>query len=89
MTARVLIVAAVLAAGCANPLPEAGSEAAMLYTRRCGGCHRLYRPELLTGPMWQAMVERMQIEMRRRGMQLSSSDRDAILAYLERNAGGR
>jgi hypothetical protein len=39
--------------------------------------------------MWVAMVDRMEILMKRRGMKLLPEQRTEILEYLERNAGGR
>jgi len=37
--------------------------------------------------MWETMLVRMEIEMRRRGMPFSASERAEILDYLIRNAG--
>jgi len=87
----VLALALVVAAGCKpRPLPEQGSVGAELYAQRCGGtCHNLYYPSLMTADMWATMVERMDTEMRRRGVPLSAADKSTILAYLRRNAGGR
>ena len=80
-------VLAVLAAGCGSPLPETGTPAADLYVRRCSTCHPPYNPALLTAKMWEAMVQRMEGEMSRRGIPLSPDDKAAILGYLARNAG--
>ena len=91
---RALLALASLAAlaapivGCEpTPLPEAGSADAKLYVERCSGCHPAYRPEVLKAKMWETMVARMEIEMSRRGLVLAPPDREAILAYLKRNAG--
>jgi len=82
------LVLALAAASCTpKPLPEEGSADARLYVERCGGCHVVYRPEVLKAKMWETMVARMEVEMSRRGVTLPPSDRDAILAYLKRNAG--
>jgi hypothetical protein len=79
---------AALLTGCEpTPMPEAGSADAKLYVERCSGCHPAYRPEVLKAKMWETMVARMEIEMSRRGLALAPPDRDAILAYLKRNAG--
>jgi len=76
--------------GCTMELPEAGSEAAAVYTKRCGSCHVLYPPNMLTPKMWAAMVERMEGEMvRARFGPLSDADREIILAYLARNGAER
>ncbi len=82
-------LAVVLASGCSQPLPEEGTAAAELYRQRCGGCHAPHRPGLLTAHMWQSMVDRMELEIRRRGTELTPSDKQEILAYLQRNAGTR
>jgi len=88
--APLFAVAALLLAGCQRkPLPEAGTASANLYLAQCGSCHGPYAPSLLTPKMWVAMVDRMEILMRRRGMKLLPAQRTEILEYLERNAGGR
>ena len=58
------------AAACGGGLPEAASASAATYVRRCGACHPPYNPGLLTAKMWQTMVERMEGEMGRRGVEL-------------------
>jgi hypothetical protein len=85
--ALMLALAGVVGACSAPPLPEEGSADARLYAERCGSCHPLYRPGVLKAKMWEAMVVRMETEMARRGVPLSPTDRDSILAYLKRNAG--
>jgi hypothetical protein len=83
-------VVALIAVGCSRkPLPEEGTASADLYVERCGGCHAAYHPQFLTARMWEAMVGRMEITMKRRGQPLSPADRQQILAYLARNAGTR
>jgi hypothetical protein len=72
-----------------TPLPEEGSAAATTYVRNCGGCHMVYRPELMTAAMWRTMVDRMEREMVRRGRSLDAASKEEILAYLARNAGTR
>jgi hypothetical protein len=85
---RLAIGVLVLAsAGCGPSLPEMGSPSATLYVQRCGTCHPPYNPALLTSKMWEAMVQRMEGEMRRRGMELSPADKALVLDYLARNAG--
>ena len=90
MSVVIVSLLTLLAAGCSRaPLPEEGSESARLYTERCGGCHAPYNPELMTAQMWETMVSRMEITMKRRGQPLAKADRAEILAYLSRNAGTR
>ncbi len=88
-TKVVSVVVVLVASGCEpRPLPEEGSVSAELYRQRCGGtCHILYYPTVMTAGMWTAMVERMEIEMYRRGVPLGAADKDEILAYLHRNSG--
>jgi mono/diheme cytochrome c family protein len=76
-----------LLAACAN-LPEPESAGARLYTDRCGGCHRLYLPGSLKYDMWKYQVERMQGELRRRGIPpLTAEESATLLDYLERHSG--
>jgi len=81
-----MTVAMALSAACSRPLPEEGTRPATLYAQQCGSCHPAYAPSLLTAKMWEAMVARMEIEMRRSGRALNQEDRSEILAYLARNA---
>ena len=85
----VVVVATVLAVAACTPapLPEEGSADARLYSERCGGCHPVYQPGVLKPKMWETLIARMEIEMSRRGLALPPAERDAILAYLKRNAG--
>ena len=77
-------------AACApKPLPEAESQAAKTYVANCGGCHVVYRPDLLTAAMWGTMVDRMDRELRRRLRPMSADTKAEILDYLQRNAGTR
>ena len=84
----IVTFSAAVAAGCSRPLPEEGTPSATLYAQKCGACHPAYAPSLLTAKMWNAMVARMEIEMRRSGRSLSDDDKREILAYLARNADG-
>lgn len=77
-----------LATGCNPSLPEPESAAAQLYSRRCGGCHRLYAPHVLKYEMWKLTLQRMQGEMVRRGFApLSAEENELLLDYLRRHAG--
>jgi len=88
LTAVLVAVGAVTAAGCSGPLPEEGSPTALLYVEKCGTyCHRPYQPSGMKPKMWETMMVRMEIEMRRRGMPFSARERAVILDYLIRNAG--
>jgi len=87
--AIVAAAAALLAlAGCARPLPDAESPAAIAYARQCGLCHPPHQPSLLTAGMWKIQVERM-MEMRaRRGLPpLTMAEQQLILDYLTSHAG--
>jgi mono/diheme cytochrome c family protein len=88
LAAGLLLLAATVS-GCAPDLPEPESPGARLYAGRCGGCHRLYAPSVMTAAMWRVMVERMQAEFGRRGLApLSAAESAEILAYLDRHAQG-
>ncbi len=86
--ARLLATSAVIwLAGCTPDLPESESSAALLYTQRCGGCHRLYPPNVMTAATWDAMLQRMQGEMRRRGFPPLDDEEMRVLGdYLHRHA---
>lgn len=79
----------ILSAGCARqPLPEADSSPALLYTSKCGLCHEPFHPQTHTYTGWKKVVKRMEQNAEAKGMNqlLSEDDRDSILAYLEKNA---
>jgi hypothetical protein len=81
------VLLGLLAAGCDASLPEAESPGARLYAARCGGCHRLYAPGVLTAAMWKITVARMQGELGRRGLSpLSVTEQATLLDYLERHS---
>jgi hypothetical protein len=76
----VLLVACL---GCNPRLPDADSPGARLYAERCGGCHRLYAPGLMTEEMWRITVKRMQGELVRRGLPpLDREEETVLLDYL-------
>ena len=61
-----------------------------LYLARCGGCHRIYAPGLMTAEMWKLTVDRMQGELARRGVPVLTADEQrTILAYLDAHSAGR
>ncbi len=72
---------------CSKPLPEQGTQAALLYASRCGQCHRAYSPRSLTAAMWQIQMQVMETKMQEQGVPpLTGWERDTILNYLARNA---
>lgn len=84
------VAASALAAGCDARLPEPESPGAQLYAARCGGCHRLYAPSLMTAEMWKVTVARMQGELARRGVApLTTEEQARVLDYLDRHSTGR
>jgi mono/diheme cytochrome c family protein len=81
-----LLLLALLSA-CSTPLPDPQSAGAQVYGVRCSGCHQLYAPGSLTAAMWELQVERMQPEMRRRGVNpLTEQERYLVLSYLKAHA---
>jgi cytochrome c5 len=74
-------------AACNPSLPESSSTGARLYEERCAVCHRLYPPGVLTAATWDIMLDRMQGEMRRRGIEPLSGDEMRVLRdYLNKHA---
>jgi hypothetical protein len=77
----------VLLGACETALPEPESPGAQAYRTRCGGCHRLYAPGVMTAAMWDVQIDRMQLEMARRGVApLDATERAVIAAYLHAHA---
>jgi hypothetical protein len=86
---RLACLLAVLACSCRTPLPEAESADAQLYASRCGTCHYPHLPRALTPAMWKVQVERMDQKFRDARMQVpSAQEKERILGYLTRHAGG-
>jgi Dihaem cytochrome c len=87
-TAALLGGALVLAVGCGPSLPDAESPGARVLAERCGGCHRVYAPGLMTADMWRYQVERMRALFAQRGIPwLPPDDERALLDYLAAHAG--
>ena len=83
------LLSVVAIAGCAPSLPEPESRGAQLLTERCGGCHRVYAPSLMTAEMWRYQVDRMRELFAKQGVPwLSPADEQALLEYLTKHAGG-
>lgn len=75
-------------AACSVELPEPDSAGARVLAARCGGCHRLYVPGLLTAAMWEMQLGRMRALFAQRGIPWLPPDEEATLrAYLTRHAG--
>lgn len=91
MIRRLLVAAVALGAvACDARLPEPESAGAELYATRCGGCHRLYAPGVLTADMWAVTVARMQGVLARHGLRpLDAEERATLLAYLQRHSTGQ
>jgi Dihaem cytochrome c len=82
-----LVVLVLSAGGCNRPLPEANTQAAQLYSKRCGQCHHAYQPRSLSAAMWAVQVQMMEVKMRQyRIPPLTDQERETILNYLSRNA---
>lgn len=77
------------ATGCGPSLPEPESQGAQVLAQRCGACHRVYQPSLLTAEMWRYQVGRMRELFAQRGVPwLLPADEQALLDYLAKHAGG-
>ena len=61
-----------------------------LYKSRCGMCHQLPDPDMLTAGQWKIVLQTMQKRMGHIEMpSLSESEREQILGYLSKHARGR
>ncbi len=61
-----------------------------LYKSRCGMCHQLPEPGMLTAMQWRIVLETMQKRMGHLGMPpLTEAEYRQILDYLSRHARGR
>ena len=59
----------------------------MLYKSRCGLCHQLPEPSMLTAKQWRIVLETMQKRMGHIEMPpLSENEREQILSYLGKHA---
>ena len=84
-----LFLSLVAVAGCGTSLPDPGSQGAQVLAQRCGACHRVYQPSLLTAEMWRYQVGRMRQVFAQRGVPwLTPADEQALLEYLAKHAGG-
>jgi hypothetical protein len=83
------LAVALLAASCRNSLPDQESAEAKLYASRCGTCHAPHLPRGLTAAMWKVQVDRMDQKFRDARMKPpTAEEKEKILAYLTRHAGG-
>ena len=83
-----LALGLVVAVGCAPSLPDPETPGARILVARCGGCHRIYPPSLMTAEMWRYQVARMQALFAQRGVPwLSPAEEQALLDYLAAHAG--
>ncbi len=72
-----------------TPIPEAGSDGAILYRKNCSGCHSLPHPARHTYPQWEHMLGVMKMRMEERGVTPpGEEERRVILDYLKAHARG-
>lgn len=85
-----LLLSLFLLSSCAErELPEKGSADAELYASRCSGCHELILPRALAPAMWKFQMDRMDQKFRNAHREPpSGEERQRLLNYLQRNAGG-
>lgn len=76
--------AAAAAAACASTAPSGPVDAEGVYRARCALCHPPWQPTDFTPDEWPRYVRKYS---RRAG--LTPAERDAVLAYLVREAGRR
>jgi mono/diheme cytochrome c family protein len=88
--AAALLCLTSIIAGCRAPLPDADSPGAQAYVNRCGQCHTPYNPHGMTPAMWDMQVAMMDVKIHAARLPpLTPAEREAILAYLEHNAGNQ
>lgn len=77
-------------AGCASQqtsIPEAGNEAAKLFTVKCSTCHSLPHPRRNSYEQWIHLVGVMEDQMKHKEMPpLSAGERSGILEYLKKHS---
>jgi hypothetical protein len=75
-------------AACGTELPEPDVPGARVLATRCGGCHRLYAPGVMTFPMWEMQMARMRSLFAQRGIPwLPPAEERVLLEYLAEHAG--
>jgi hypothetical protein len=73
---------------CSVELPDPDSPGARVLAARCGGCHRLYPPGVMTFAMWEVQLGRMRTLYAQRGIPWLPADEErALLEYLRTHAG--
>ena len=88
MLKALVLLAAVLAAGCSPALPDPDSPGAVVLRERCAGCHRVYAPGSMTAEMWKIQVERMRVQYDHRGLPwLTPAEQRTLMDYLTAHAG--
>jgi hypothetical protein len=89
-TLCIAFIAGLSVVGCAggpNPIPDAGSAAAALYTKKCGACHAVPHPKRNTATEWKHLFALMEQRMAERKMSpFSAEERETLLNYLQSNA---
>jgi len=90
MNRRLILIITMILGGCASsptPLPDAQSEAAQLYSEKCGACHSVPHPGRNNMDQWRHLLGIMKLRMQEKGMQtLGANDEQMILDFLERYA---
>ena len=68
-------------------LPDAGTPAAQIYSKRCGICHAVPHPARHSYTGWLRLLPLMEQRMAERGIRpLTNEERSAILRYLQAHA---
>jgi len=87
LTVSIALAAAV---ACGPELPEPESAGGRIMLTKCGGCHRVYVPQLMTFEMWKVQLDRKErLHAKERRPWLSEEEERILLAYIERHAGTR
>jgi hypothetical protein len=68
-------------------LPDAGTPAAQVYSKRCGICHAVPHPARHSDTGWLRLLPLMEQRMAERGIRpLTDKERSDILRYLQAHA---
>ncbi|MDH5323830.1 MAG: cytochrome c [Gammaproteobacteria bacterium] len=67
-------------------LPEPESSSALLYLEKCSTCHAAPAPGKHSARLWPAILQRMQMRMKSKGVQqLSNVELSLLVEYLQKH----
>jgi hypothetical protein len=77
-----------LTGGCEQGLPEAGSQAGVLYSEKCGLCHSAPLPQKYTFKVWKGIIPTMEEKVKEAGLRgpLTEEETEIILNYFKKHS---